>query len=432
MCSDHFKPTDYSRSIDGLVRRNKDAIPSIFNWTTNTVKRKSPKKRSFHIAEPLNNEEPVIEDVAISSSNNFDVAAVEQLNSVLPEHDYICNIPSTDEKLEAALKEIERLRGVINNINRDSFSMRRYSASPDMLKFYTGFVNYSVLMNFYAALAPTACTMTTWAQHKRLTVRKSVSEFRETCNSTALSLMDQFFLVLVRLRTGMLELELADRFCVSQTTVSRILVTWLNYLYIYLGSVPIWPSRKIIDKHMPEIFKPDYVRTRVIIDCTELYVQTPSSLCLNSELYSNYKSNNTLKALIGSTPSGAVSFVSSLYSGSISDKELTKQCGLIDLLEAGDGVMADKGFVINDLLQPSMCSLIIPPFLSSYSQFTQDEVIATKSIANRRVHIERAIRRVKEYHIFDRTLPLNLVGCANQIWTICSLLTNFNGPLFHQ
>ena len=310
--------------------------------------------------------------------------------------------------------------------------MRRYSASPDMLKFYTGFVNYSVLMNFYAALAPTACTMTTWAQHKRLTVRKSVSEFRETCNSTALSLMDQFFLVLVRLRTGMLELELADRFCVSQTTVSRILVTWLNYLYIYLGSVPIWPSRKIIDKHMPEIFKPDYVRTRVIIDCTELYVQTPSSLCLNSELYSNYKSNNTLKALIGSTPSGAVSFVSSLYSGSISDKELTKQCGLIDLLEAGDGVMADKGFVINDLLQPSMCCLIIPPFLSSYSQFTQDEVIATKSIANRRVRIERAIRRVKEYHIFDRTLPLNLVGCANQIWTICSLLTNFNGPLFHQ
>ena len=46
---------------------------------------------------------------------------VEQLNSILPEHDYVCNIPSTDEKLEAALKEIERLQGVINNINRNSF-----------------------------------------------------------------------------------------------------------------------------------------------------------------------------------------------------------------------------------------------------------------------------------------------------------------------
>ena len=166
---------------------------------------------------------------------------------------------------------------------------------------------------------------------------------------------------------------------------------------------------------MPEIFKPAYVATRVIIDCTELYVLKPSSLCLNSELYSNYKSNTTFKGLIGSTPAEAISFVSVLFRGSISDKEITKQSGILDLLEPGDGVMADKGFVINDLLQLSMCSLSMPPFLSANTQFSQDEVISTKSIANRRVHIERAIRHVKEFHIFDRTIPLNLAGCANQI-----------------
>jgi hypothetical protein len=198
----------------------------------------------------------------------------------------------------------------------------------------------------------------------------------------------------------------------------------------FLGSIPIWPSRDDVNKHMPDIFKPDYVSTRVIIDCTELYVQKPSSLYLNSELYSNYKSNTTFKGLIGSTPAGAISFVSALYSGSISDKEITKQCGIIELLELGDSVMADKGFVIDDLLQPSMCSLVIPPFLRANNQFTKNENISTKSIANRRVHIERAIRRVKEYHIFDRTLPLNLAGCVNQIWTVCCLLTNFSGPLF--
>ncbi len=103
----------------------------------------------------------------------------------------------------------------------------------------------------------------------------------------------------------MLELELADRFNVSQATISRLLITWLNYFYFYFGSIPIWPTRDVIDKNMQEIFKPDCIRTRLVIACTELYVQKPSR---NTELYSNYKSNNTFKGLIGSTPSGTISF----------------------------------------------------------------------------------------------------------------------------
>ena len=35
--------------------------------------------------------------------------------------------------------------------------------------------------------------------------------------------------------------------------------------------------------------------------------------------FSNYKNTNTFKGLIGITPTGDVSFVSHLYSGSISD-----------------------------------------------------------------------------------------------------------------
>ena len=68
-------------------------------------------------------------------------------------------------------------------------------------------------------------------------------------------------------------------------------------------------------------------------------------------MYSSYMSSTTLKSLVGITPHGAVSFVSSLYTGSISDKELTKCCGILDLLERNDGVMADKGFNIEDLLR---------------------------------------------------------------------------------
>ena len=72
----------------------------------------------------------------------------------------------------------------------------------------------------------------------------------------------------------------------------------------------MWSSRQTVDAYMSDVFKDKYEATRVILDCTEIDVQRPSSLGLNTEIYSYYKSTTTLKALVGITLSGAVSFVS--------------------------------------------------------------------------------------------------------------------------
>lgn len=66
---------------------------------------------------------------------------------------------------------------------------------------------------------------------------------------------------------------------------------------------------------------------------------------------------------MGITPSRAVSFLSPAYEGSISDRKLVEVSGLLDRLETGDEIMADKGFVIQDLLSPIGVRLNIPPFL---------------------------------------------------------------------
>ncbi len=62
------------------------------------------------------------------------------------------------------------------------------------------------------------------------------------------------------------------------------------------------------------------------------------------------------------------------------------------------------------------------------NQFTPEEVQQTEEIASVRIHVERAIGRVKEYRIFDK-VPLSMMGSINQIWTICCLLTCFQPPL---
>jgi hypothetical protein len=136
-----------------------------------------------------------------------------------------------------------------------------------------------------------------------------------------------------------------------------------------------------------------------------------------------------LKGLIGITPHGAVCYVSSLYTGSISDREITRCCGILDLLEPNTSIMADKGFNIADLLQSKRVGLNLPPYLSNSVQFSPEQVKETKTIAKLRIHVERAIRRFKEFHIFDKEIPLALLGTVNQIWSVACLLTNFQGPL---
>ena len=48
----------------------------------------------------------------------------------------------------------------------------------------------------------------------------------------ALLPIDEFFLVTIRLRLGLLEKDLAYRFGISQPTVSRILITWINLITV--------------------------------------------------------------------------------------------------------------------------------------------------------------------------------------------------------
>ena len=185
-------------------------------------------------------------------------------------------------------------------------------------------------------------------------------------------------------------------------------------MYLKLKEIPLWPPRDIVQANMPKCFRDLYPTTRVIIDATEVYIEKPSLPDLQQMTFSNYKNNNTFKGLIGISPSGAITFVSSLFSGSISDKELTRQSGLLALLEKGDSIMADRGFDIEaDLIN-------IPPFLKGKSQLSENEMVATHRIASVRIHVERAMERIKNYHIFDKDIPSSSTDLADQLF-LCVL-----------
>lgn len=53
-----------------------------------------------------------------------------------------------------------------------------------------------------------------------------------------------------------------------------------------------------------------------------------SSLGLASKTFSSYESHNAWKGLVRIAPNGAVTFISFLYTGCMSDVEMNESCGL--------------------------------------------------------------------------------------------------------
>ncbi|KXJ29641.1 hypothetical protein AC249_AIPGENE18583 [Exaiptasia diaphana] len=197
-----------------------------------------------------------------------------------------------------------------------------------------------------------------------------------------LSVENQFLLALVKLRRGFSNAHCAFLFDCSESTVVNVFSSWLNYMFLKFTVLPIWISREEINTSMPCSFKAAFPRTRAIIDCTEIFVEAPESLHLRSMYYSDYKHHNTYKAFISITPAGSLSFVSELFPGSVSDREIVERCGFLrqEMWDKGDEVMADKGFTIRDLLGPLGVKLNMPHFLEDNLQFTtnQDPIISVK------------------------------------------------------
>jgi hypothetical protein len=134
--------------------------------------------------------------------------------------------------------------------------------------------------------------------------------------------------------------------------------------------------------------------------------------------------------LIGITPNGIVSFISTLYGGATSDKAILNMDGpetLIELLQDGDHIMSDRGFSLD--AKHTHLTLIHPPFLDRQRQLTSQQVIQTRIIARHRIHVERCMGRIKNFKLLNGVIPLKSIYLLNYWFYICSFFTVFDEPL---
>lgn len=205
---------------------------------------------------------------------------------------------------------------------------------------------------------------------------------------TSIDAREQLLITLMKLRLNLKYFDLAQRLNCSTSTISNIVRSWVMALHevLFVNFMAEIPSRNKTQSCLPESFSA-FTNCRLILDCTEFFCDAPKNLKRQKLTYSSYKHHNTWKALISIAPNGVIVHMSELYPGCYSDKKIVKHSNILSKMEIGDLILADKGFLLKDIM-PYGVNLNVPPFLL-LPQFTKNEVREGEKIAKARIQLQR-------------------------------------------
>eukprot|EP00117_Sycon_ciliatum_P049617 scpid37663/ scgid0607/ len=358
------------------------------------------------------------------------IAPIKVSTACGPDEPYTSDTDRLEEECKKLRAEVERLKRrcgeLETGLSKAQFGVHWIDESDEKCRFLTGLPNRSVFHAVLGHVQEKAAKLTAWRGDSTSDPKDNKPGPRMTKD---LSIANQFFATLVRLRHGMCGGFVAALMQMPDSTFSRMYSTWILFLSRELSLLFPFPSRQLVDKFMPPCFKSKFPQTRIIIDCLEIQMERPTSLLNQSITYSSYKSRNTMKVLVGVSPAGLVTFVSDVWGGRVSDKVITEQSGLLQLLEKGDSVMADKGFDIDVPLALHGVKLNIPPKLGADSQMSAQKIEKTRRIAELRIHVERAIGRARCYRVLNTVFPVSMSSLSSHIVKVSFFLTNFDAPL---
>lgn len=322
--------------------------------------------------------------------------------------------------------EAKQCQKTLQKVQGQLLSLHSIRDNPGVFRYYTGLPSYGVFLALYNYLAPVSQQMqyvaTSAHAHNAMRFHSKPGPPRR------LSLEEEFFATLVRLRLGLPLKDLARRFGIAESTFCVIFNTWVILLAKELEQICCMPPVSNIAVKQAGCFH-NFDNVRIVLDCTEVFSQTPSSLAAHQHMHSNYKHHSTVKFLVGMSPSGAVIYVSSMWGGRASDKKITSESDkLLMSLQPGDKVMVDRGFTIAKEL-PDGVTLIIPAFKSrNTGQFTKAQLEYSEKISVARIHVERAMRAIKECQILATEVKVAMISNYENIFKACAYLVNFKLP----
>ena len=181
-----------------------------------------------------------------------------------------------DRELVKLKEENAKLRNENSDLKKHlhnfMYTKDKFKNNEELVTYYTGLVDFNALNALFDLV-----------KLDIVTKRGKLNPF------------EMLILCLTRLRFGLAVVDLANRFQICKTIVSKAFLLMLDVLYEKLTPIVVWPERSELIASMPMCFRTK-VGTKIttIIDCFELHIKRPTNLIARSLTWS-YKNNNIVK-----------------------------------------------------------------------------------------------------------------------------------------
>ena len=309
VCSRHFRNGD-TNNPPSLHLGKRFASPKKMQ-TGRGLRAQKRQKLSFSppMVSPTSSQSPSAHSTPVSSDITDD-ERIQGYQLTTPESEVLCsdfNVhdissddvtqPSSSKPLshrtpdeasvivnKALLARIEflesELKGCHSKLKKQKpchFRIADIADNDSLVYFYTGFQSYELFLCFFEFLGPSVNCLNYWGDKSSSKVKRKKK----------LDPINQLFLTLIKLRQNPRETDLAFRFGVAVSTVSKYFITWVCFLYSHLKEIDWMPDAEQVKCTLPLAFKESYSSTYTIIDASEIFVETPTDLQLQSSTWSN-------------------------------------------------------------------------------------------------------------------------------------------------
>ncbi|XP_043213736.1 uncharacterized protein LOC122377593 [Amphibalanus amphitrite] len=307
------------------------------------------------------------------------------------------DLEAENAKLRA---ENDKLRGTTG------FSYNHIKDNEPMFKYYTAFPSVRVFLwflNLLTTCCPSLCSGPVGAH-------------------------DMVLMTMMKLKLALTHQDIAYRFGLSLARVSRTVNHCLGSMGFVCRKMIVWPDKETVMSNLPLCFRhPKLRNVRVVLDCFEVFTDRPKNLSCRAKTYSNYKHHNTYKVLLGISPAGAITFISESWGGRASDKHISLCSELLDLMEQGDTILADRGFTIKEEMAVYGVRVITPAFVKGRPQMSSSDVETSRLLSRARIHVERVIGRMRgNFRILKMSLPVIMFPQVDNIVAVCAAVTNLH------
>ena len=223
VCSRHFKNSEGRKlRSDEFPTEN---MPQIAIRVPSRAPRRPPLSRH---ASSLTNDDTVLEE---PRTKEVGVNTDSYNNEV-------SKLRAREAELEEELVNLRKAK----HCAVTKFKLESIADDDSKVAFYTGFSSYEQLKVCFDYLGP-AATKLHYRDSSRVTQQSKSGRPRTS------SAINEFFLTLVRLHLGLLEQDIRYRFGVSQSRVSRVFTTWINFMYLQFKQIPIWPPQEFVQAY---------------------------------------------------------------------------------------------------------------------------------------------------------------------------------------